>query len=544
MSESFLDGKVTLLRGDCLEVLPTLEENSIDSCVTDPPYFLTSIVKRFGADGAAPCQEGSDGRFKRLSGGFMQKRWDAPDAPAIDPCFANWMAGFIDGEGCFHVHKKNVSGYETYDCQFSINLRADDKPILAEMQRQLGGIGSLADRPKRDKGEAQARYCISSKADCQRLRAVLCAFPLRAKKTRDFEIWCHALDAWVDHKPGSSWDDVAYYRDALMAVRQYGAAFHPNQIYFYRWAREVYRVLKPGAHLIAFGGSRTYHRLAAAIEDAGFEIRDQIQWLYGAGFPKSHSMREIDRPELGTALKPAHEPIVLARKPLSESSIASNVLKHGTGAINIDGCRIATADGYAENRVTQGGDHFSIGSEARTRGTSFNPNTNGRWPANLIHDGSEEVVRGFPETQSGSLNPSHNCRPLNNFEGERATKVLKEYGNDSGSAARFFYTAKADQEDRLGSKHPTVKPLDLIQYLVRLVTPSGGLVLDPFAGTGTLGEAAFREGCRAILVEREPEYQADIVKRMGLCLAGPDQRRAASVKQESIDDLPMFAGRG
>lgn len=116
-----------------------------------------------------------------------------------------------------------------------------------------------------------------------------------------------------------------------------------------------------------------------------------------------------------------------------------------------------------------------------------------------------------------------------------------QYG-DSGSAARLFYTAKADSDDRLGSKHPTVKPLDLMQHLIRLITPRNGIVLDPFSGTGTTGEAAFREGMRAVLVEREPEYQADIVKRMGLCLAGPEERRAASIKQIPPNDLPIFRG--
>jgi site-specific DNA-methyltransferase (adenine-specific) len=149
------------------------------------------------------------------------------------------------------------------------------------------------------------------------------------------------------------------------------------------------------------------------------------------------------------------------------------------------------------------------------------------------------VLAGFPETQSGSR--AEGQYGGMGYHGSGGWP-MPEVNGDSGSAARFFYTAKANADDRLGSKHPTVKPLDLIQYLVRLITPPGGLVLDPFAGTGTCGEAAFREGCRAALIEREPEYQADIVKRMGLCLAGPDERRASSVKQLPLDDLPMFRG--
>jgi site-specific DNA-methyltransferase (adenine-specific) len=153
------------------------------------------------------------------------------------------------------------------------------------------------------------------------------------------------------------------------------------------------------------------------------------------------------------------------------------------------------------------------------------------------------VLAGFPKSgppcgsakktsSQGTIAGSPDAQPGSNAA----------YVGDSGSAARFFYTAKADADDRLGSKHPTVKPVDLIQYLIRLVTPKGGMVLDPFSGTGTAGEAAYREGFKAVLIEREPEYQADIVKRMGLCLSGPDSRRAASVKQESVDELPMFAG--
>jgi site-specific DNA-methyltransferase (adenine-specific) len=372
--ESFLNGKVTLLRGDCLELLPTLEEGSIDSCVTDPPYHLTSIAYARGAKG------------------FMGKQWDG---------------------------------------------------------------GDIAFRP---------------------------------------ELWA-----------------------------------------------EVLRVLKPGAHLLAFSGTRTYHRMACAIEDAGFEIRDQIGWCYGSGFPKSHNIGN----GWGSALKPAWEPIVLARKPLSESSIAANVLKHGTGGINVDGCRISTAEDTRRNAT--GGDNGLCGSSTfkiRDRRADEKPMADGRWPANLIHDGSEEVVRGFPEAGGGFgvRGESPNWGPAHKGGG---TMEVVGFG-DSGSAARFFYTAKADSDDRLGSKHPTVKPVDLIRYLTRLVTPPNGTVLDPFAGTGTTGEASFYEGFQAVLIEREEEYQADIVRRMGLCLAGPDERARAAIKASGkVEDAgPLFGGIG
>lgn len=521
MSESFLNDRVHLHCGDCRDVLTQFEENSLDACVTDPPYHLTSIVKRMSAENAVPAQFGSDGRYARASAGFMGKMWDGGDI-AFDP------------------------------------------------------------------------------------------------------------DTW----------------------------------------HAVYRVLKPGAHLLAMGGTRTYHRLACAIEDAGFEIRDTIMWLYGSGFPKSHDVskgidravgaeREIvgqrkklesygpnevygDGPDHGgiqlitvpataaarqwegwhTALKPACEMIVLARKPLSEGTVAANVLRWGTGAINVGACRVAT-DELANKTWNNGSQRVSSGNSPKG-GSDFHysngevkGNAIGRWPANVIHDGSEEVVAAFPVGGGGSFaqsgyrdgGQSENCVGLNgrknapdnygdsgsaarffyqtkpdepkgrwpaNIIHDGSEEVVaafpqtethaktkagyadpeatswsipidsgRTYERDDGSAARFFYTAKADSDDRLGSNHPTVKPLDLMQYLVRLITPPRGTVLDPFAGTGTTGEAAWREGMSAMLIEREDEYCADIRRRMALALAGPDERMRESIKARNLprDDGPLFAPR-
>jgi DNA modification methylase len=410
------------------------------------------------------------------------------------------------------------------------------------------------------------------------------------------------------------------------------------------WAL-VMRVLRPGGHLVAFSGTRTYHRMACAIEDAGFEIRDQIGWAYGSGFPKSHDVskgidkrggqnvswfgpwlreqrklsgvsqralcetlgfhgavnhggavanwelgyglptaeqfekmaihmglpleayekyreaeREVigqqqqgklavapgqgaDRSQItlditapataaakhwqgwGTALKPAWEPICLARKPLI-GTVAANVLEHGVGALNIDGCRVETNENLnggsysgerrdaREDSAWQSTDRSGGKGAGLRNGIGEFVQPPGRWPANLIHDGSEEVIGAFP--MSG---PPCGSAKKGDSQGWIAGSPAAQAGSnaayvgDTGSAARFFYTAKADAEDRLGSKHPTVKPLDLMQWLVRLVTPKGGTVLDPFAGTGTTGEAAWREGCRAILIEREAEYQADIARQ-------------------------------
>jgi len=331
------------------------------------------------------------------------------------------------------------------------------------------------------------------------------------------------------------------------------------------WA-ECLRVLKPGGHLLAFAGTRTQHRMAVRIEDAGFEIRDMIAWVYGSGFPKSldvskaidkaagaerevvskqvtkwtatgrnerygkldyfeteggYEVRSITAPATdaarqwsgwGTALKPALEPITVARKPLI-GTVAENVLTHGTGGINVDGCRVGTsknvpasvskkAPANCYGKFAEGGETTGIGGH--------DPNL-GRWPANLIHDGSEEVVGLFPDAGGGyGVRGGRAGATVGDF-GMGATMETVGFG-DTGSAARFFYTAKADKADRgPGNNHPTVKPVDLMRYLVRLVCPIGGVVLDPFSGSGTTLAAAQAEGCLAIGVEREAAY-CEIIK--------------------------------
>jgi site-specific DNA-methyltransferase (adenine-specific) len=210
------------------------------------------------------------------------------------------------------------------------------------------------------------------------------------------------------------------------------------------------RVLKPGGHLLAFAGTRTQHRMAVNIEDAGFEIRDMIAWVYGSGFPKGKS-----------CLKPALEPITMARKPAKH-------VQH----LNIDGCRVEADISEMEGRSGRSTANNVYGAGMGID-QAWEPNKQGRWPANLIHDGSDEV-----------------------------TEL-------TGDAARFFYTAKASKDDRdKGNTHPTVKPTDLMAYLCRLVTPPGGIVLDPFMGSGTTGKAALSEGFSFIGIERDPEYYA------------------------------------
>jgi site-specific DNA-methyltransferase (adenine-specific) len=395
---------VSILTGDCRERMAAMDAGSIDSCVTDPPYHLTSIVKRFSKshlDVAAhkDMSKVKAPQYKRLAKGFMGQQWDGGDV-----------------------------------------------------------------------------------------------------------------------------------------------AFQPET-----WA-EVLRVLKPGAHLVAFSGTRTYHRMACAIEDAGFEIRDQLAWCYGSGFPKSHDTEraiaaatcprdgrhfarqlppEAERdagdhvcettPEsapwlgYGTALKPAWEPICLARKPL-QGTVAANVQAHGTGALNIDGCRIdAPNKGWPETRRYAPGQMAGGMGDLRGQTVKTEDKSDiGRWPANIIHDGSDEVLAAFPETESGTFNGDRTTDKFRNTYGAfKGARSERGYEGNSGSAARFFYCAKATTEERgEGNNHPTVKPVDLMRWLCRLVTPKGGTVLDPFSGSGSTLVAADAEQFHAIGCELSPDYAA------------------------------------
>jgi site-specific DNA-methyltransferase (adenine-specific) len=294
------------------------------------------------------------------------------------------------------------------------------------------------------------------------------------------------------------------------------------------WA-ECLRVLKPGGHLLAFAGTRTQHRMAVRIEDAGFEIRDMIAWVYGSGFPKSLNVSKAleknvyvqahdlqDQPNAaetwqgwGTALKPALEPITVARKPLI-GTVAENVLAHGTGAINVDGCRIGID--AQDFTAMQGRSGISTPNKIWGDGIGnvqgWEPTISGRWPANLIHDGSDEVMARFP--MSGP--PCGTAKKNDSGEGG-VTWALKAkagsnaaYVGDTGSTARFFYCAKASKKDRGENNHPTVKPTDLMRYLCRLVTQPGGVVLDLFMGSGSTGKAAMLEGFQFIGCEMSPEY--------------------------------------
>lgn len=368
--------------------------------------------------------------------------------------------------------------------------------------------------------------------------------------------------------------------DSLVTDPPYGISFMgkewdhgvPGKIFW----EEALRVVKPGAHLLAFGGTRTFHRLTCAIEDAGWDIRDCLMWVYGSGFPKSLDMskaidkeagatREVIGSKIGlpgyslqeykgqniysskgrsseveciitspsteaakewsgwgTALKPAWEPIILARKPF-DSTVAKNVQRYGTGALNINECRVphVTVDGgnlalnpHLREKINggNGGHIFSTEEERRV----VIPNTNGRFPANFIHDGSEEVTKLFPITKSGAMK-----REVSEYNGESITSFLRgrsgpsnQHG-DSGSAARFFYCAKASKKERgQTNTHPTVKPQALMQYLCRLITPPNGIILDMFMGSGSTIIAALAGGFHAIGIELEKDSYEISKKRI------------------------------
>jgi site-specific DNA-methyltransferase (adenine-specific) len=340
---------------------------------------------------------------------------------------------------------------------------------------------------------------------------------------------------------------------------------------------EALRVAKPGAHLFAFGGTRTFHRLAVAIEDAGWEIRDTIMWVYGSGFPKSLDVsKAIDKMAganrevvgskevsdmrggnfktsngrilvnitapatedakqwqgWGTALKPALEPITVARKPLT-GTVAENVLEHGTGAINIDGCRVECEgkpvfiNGVERDRNRSS---YDTGGSNRTGKIT----TQGRWPANFIHDGNDELVELFPETKSGKMKEGQ-IRTSKPLFGSKTDHIAETYG-DSGSAARFFYCAKASKSERSeGNTHPTVKPLALMKYLITLGLPPGGIVLDPFCGSGTTALACKELGRNYICIEKELEYYQIACNR----LDQPIEPIPDEPIEEPVDNSPL-----
>lgn len=351
--------------------------------------------------------------------------------------------------------------------------------------------------------------------------------------------------------------------DAIVTDPPYGLSFMGKNwdhgVPGVEFWKEALRIAKPGAHLLSFGGTRTFHRIACAIEDAGWEVRDTIMWLYGSGFPKSMDIsKAIDKklgakraerggvgdhegtvdfgmknrcPKCGkpyfsanpctcpredkvaiteeakkwsgwgTCLKPAYEPVIMARKPL-EGTVVDTVMKYGTGGINIDECRVPSdkpivIHSPAKETLYDSG-HKDMGTWTDNRG---------RFPANVIHDGSDEVVELFPNNvKGGTWNNTNGARHFEN-NGKPTEYTNKGSDNSVGSAARFFYCAKASKSEKgKDNPHPTVKPIELMKYLIKMVAPKGALVLDPFMGSGSTGVAAIKLGRRFIGIEKEEEY--------------------------------------
>jgi len=569
MPPFFEQDPITLYCGDLRKVLPTLPENSVDFVVTDPPYLLN----------------------------FMEKEWDKAEGgiPTNELVFRAWFAGLVAGEGCFRIHRERDGGY--YACEFSIKMRADEAPLLRALAHRISA-GNIRDLPAESRiidSAPAVKWVVHSRQDCWKIARLLDGTPLYAKKQREYDLWRKALQVWTETPRGDRWhgprDNSAMEAlwvgmkelrpfDQELADSDFNPFGQPDYLFHYQWAKACLRVTKPGGLLLAFGGTRTYHRLTCAIEDAGWEIRDCLMWLYGQGFPKSADIGKLidkakgaerqvigdklDRPGYhlhegkgngcygggkglhapGTdarlkaaqitapatpeaakwtgwamALKPAWEPIVLAMKPM-EGTIANNVLAWGVAGMNIDACRLDTpprtthADGnHIGNR--NGATSYRIGAE----GYAF-PGASGRYPANLLLD-EEAAVQLDAQTgtlTSGKMKAGQK-RKASKGEGgyhgdfpDEAT-ATDTYG-DSGGASRFFYQAKATKRERgPGNDHPTVKPLALMRYLLTLLsTPDGGVILDPFAGSGSTLVAAQKLGRRCIGIELT-EHNCEIARK-------------------------------
>jgi site-specific DNA-methyltransferase (adenine-specific) len=459
------DGDVRLYLGDCIEVMAEMDAESVDAVVTDPPYGI----------------------------GFMGKAWDA--------------AAITE-----RVERDNAS-------RETLGPDSPSRPGRKNPRSSSAyGNRAIAAGPVRDHTLTRARSGSMHAGE----------YDLSLTANAAFAAWCET------------------------------------------WAREALRVLKPGGHLLAFGGTRTFHRLTCGIEDAGFEVRDCLSWLYGSGFPKSLDVsKAIDKAagaerevvgeyavtrnlssgswaELhgkpngattvnlttpatdaarewqgwGTALKPGWEPCVVARKPLA-GTVAENVQQHGTGALNIDGCRIGTDGGTTKGNPPKG-DSNGIYGDGINGACDIVPLNAGRWPANMAFD---EEAAAMLDAQSGerTSQPFRSASSTGaKAERQNVSFAEQDYSGrgyaDTGGASRFFYTAKASRSDRstngANNTHPTVKPTDLMRWLVRLVTPPGGVVLDPFAGSGTTLVAARAEGFRCIGIEREEEYAEIVAARL------------------------------
>lgn len=522
----YLDGKVVLYPGDCREVLKALPDNSVDAVCTDPPYHLTSIVERFGDEDAAPAtpREGAAGAFARSSAGFMGKKWDGGDvAFSVDLWKEVYRVlkpgGYVTAFSSTRTYHEMAmaiarAGFEVRDD--ILNMLASDTAVVRFLdslsqaqveaffrcveESQFGGMLGWCYGTGFPKS-----HNVSKAIDEHFFRGWLHSHPQENARYQKLIRWAHRRDKAKRSRGLANRIDYAFKKRAGLA-------------------REQVKVSQAPAYQRSVGNTRPW------MDDPDHMVDGEI-----AATPQA---AEFDG--WGTALKPAWEPICLARKPLV-GTVAENVLQYGTGGLHVRACAIDAEKptgwgGAAAGGGTWTADNNGLGKEGAPRPVQ------GRYPANIVHDGSREVIGAFPET-IGAKAPVKgteiSASTRNTYNAYRDRSATEPRG-DIGSAARFFYSAKADGDDRHGSKHPTVKPVDLMRWLVRLVCRKGGTVLDLFAGTGTTAEAAFWEGCKAILIEREEEYQRDIAKRMSLVLAGPDEKKRARTVPAPVHELPLF----
>ncbi len=535
-----------------LTVLPTMEADSLDSCCTDPPYHLTSIVKRFGAEHSAP-PKGNDA-YMRASRGFMGRKWDGGDvAFRVEtwrevyrvlkpggylvafggPRNAHRMvcaiedAGFEIRDSISYLHDGALSGplIWAFGSGFPKGLHVVHQCIRLALCQYSEHVPFAAQNSASIRvtfGEAKESIAVA-------LVQILPEGAQALLTETDEEVALHVpTDMWPSgwmERIGLnmiwSWngnsDDA--WRNTSKCITSTISETTTDQKTF-NWLIGLHTSRTTTQCSVILPNGSPWCALAAGSLLSDGKVNKNAIPIVSALGPASWNP-VVKYKGFNIALKPAHEPICLARKPLSERTVAANVLRWGTGALNIDGCRVhggdATGGDYTVKRLKPGATLEKTGGNWRPDdGIEYHGSMKpGRWPANVCHDGSAEVVAGFPDTGAsppvGSMGGGSNNHSIyGNFAGQRNANGH----GDSGSAARYFYTAKADASDRLQSKHPTVKPVDLIRWLVRMVTPPGGTVLDCFAGSGTTGMAAMAEGFNAVLIEREAEYAEDIRRRV------------------------------
>lgn len=488
------NGQVRLYQGDSRDVLKTLPDNSIDSIVCDPPYALVSIQKRFGKAGAAPAKHGTDGAFARAARGFMGKDWDVADTAFAETFWAECLRVLKPGG-----HVVAFGGTRTYH-----RLVCAIEDAGFEIRDQLGWVYGSGFPKSHDvsKGIAKRRTedVEPVRVVCRFVRAAMDACGKKSKDLTNHFGGCNPrlIDHWAARDTDS--------QPSLPTPEQ--------------WATLVDVLCLSGDDEFAFVNAEvsrlndrkgTHGERWADAEVVG-EVASSPAGFGDLRFEGDRTIRALDDGATqwqgwGTALKPAWEPICLARKPLI-GTVVTNVLAHGTGAINIDGCRVPvepmqlnTGRGAVPTRHNDG--------EVREAAEPSQPHDLGRWPANIIHDGSDEVLAAFPTQGEGSESRFFYCAKASRKDRDEGLAHLPKQAGGMVSETSGQHITRRDPDykpEPRANIHPTVKPTDLMRYLARLITPPGGTILDPFMGSGSTGKAAVLEGFNFVGIEREDEY--------------------------------------